>query len=361
MSIKEVTLLLTKRCNLRCNYCYVRYDSNKTMSLEMARQILLNELSIEDETTKIVISFMGGEPFLEFERLKEICEWIWSRHWDTQYFINIVSNGTLITQEIRSWLVKNYERLYLTLSYDGTSNTQNLNRSNSASKIDIDFFHEYWPEIPVKMTITEDSVSSLFDDTIFLHQKGMLVNDTFADNTLMWKNESLMTLDKQFANLCAYYLEHPEIKSSDLLSVDLVPILSSEPRKLFDCGAGKDKIVYDIDGMSYQCHLLSPLALSRTQLEMLEKDIQTQKTDFKCSSCILDKICPFCPGMSFLSKHTCWIREDKTCSIFNLQIRYACAFQLKRILMKKAQGGFLNNHDKLTYLSIKYLLSQRRI
>ncbi len=361
MHVKIVTLILTKRCNLRCNYCYVRYENSKSMSLETAQTIIAKEMAQANDDTTLVFSFLGGEPFCEFETLKEICEWIWSRYWNTTYYINAVTNGTLLTDEIRLWLIRNHHRFYLTLSYDGIVKAQNQNRYNSASIVDIDFFHEYWPQIPFKMTITEGNISNLYDNIIYLHQKGILVNDTFADNTAVWKKESLELLDQQLSKLSSYYLLHHDIKPSDLLNIDLIPVLDSSKRSLFDCGAGKDKVTYDTDGTEYLCHLLSPLALDSEQLQNLRDDINNSKLSSKCHTCILDPICPFCPGMSYLSKYTCWIREDKNCSLFKHQVYYACSYQLKTILRKKRYSECLDDHDKLTYISIKYILNNMNL
>ena len=361
MNIKVLTLLLTKQCNFRCKYCYVKYDDNNAMPLEIAKNIILKEMNCVSNNTKLVISFLGGEPFCEFERLKEICEWIWSKHWNIPYYINVVTNGTLITDNIKVWLIQNYKRFYLTLSYDGTMGAQNKNRCDSASVIDIDFFNKYWPNIPVKMTITEDNVSNLYENIVDLSQKGILINDTFADNTSVWQEESLKILDQQLSKLSIYYLSHPSEKTCNLLNIDLTPVLTCSTRQLFDCGAGKNKVTYDADGKKYRCHLLSPLALSKKQLEILDIDINNPKKSNQCIYCILDSICPFCPGMSFLSKKTCWIREDKNCFLFKHQIYYACYYQLKAILKKRSRGEELNEHDKMTYISIKYILSKNAI
>lgn len=355
MNVKSVTLILTKRCNLRCNYCYVNYNDNDVMSLETAQTIIAKEMQDMREGEKLVISFLGGEPFTAFYRLKEICEWVWNRHWKGPYYINAITNGTLFTDEVRSWLIKNHKRFYLTLSFDGESKAQDHNRCGSSAAIDLEFFHKYWPTIPIKMTITEDVVSSLYKNIISLNKKGILVNDTFADKTAEWSSSSLKILDQQLLKLSRYYLDHPEIKPSDLLDIDLTPVLIPTKRPLFACGAGKDKITYDIDGKPYICHLLSPLALSKFQIEILKDNLNNPEESYQCSHCILDPICSFCPGMSFISKHTCWIREKKNCSLFRHQVYYACYFQLKRILAKRIQGQELNEHEMLTYLSIKYL------
>lgn len=361
MDTRIVTLILTRGCNLRCEYCYVQYDDKEAMSLETAQKIICDEMSQASNGVKLVISFLGGEPFTEFCRLREICEWLWSERWAVPYYISVVTNGTIITDEIRQWLIENHNRLYLTLSYDGVIEAQNKNRSNRASNIDLDFFHKYWPEIPIKMTITEDNVGTMYDNITYLNQKGILVNDTFADNSPAWRTESLELLDLQLSKLCAYYLVNQNIKPSEILNINLIPVLTKNKRDIFDCGAGKDKITYDAHGTAYICHLLSPLALSDCELQNLEIDLRNPKESTKCAECVLTPICSFCPGMSFLSKRTCWVREDKNCSLFKHQVYHACSYQLRKILGKKSSVQQLDDYDKYTYLSIKYIISKNII
>lgn len=361
METKIVTLILTRKCNLRCNYCYVKYDDNDVMPLETAQAIINNEMLQANKEMKLVISFLGGEPFTEFYRLKEICVWIWSKRWETAYSIYVVTNGTQITDEARKWLIENHKRLRLTLSYDGIFEAQNQNRSNSGSKIDIEFFHKYWPDVPIKMTIAENNVGTMYDNITQLNQRGILVNDTFADNSPVWKPESLEQLDYQLSKLSSYYLIHQDIKPSDILNINLIPVLKKRKREIFDCGAGKDKITYDTNGEAYICHLLSPLSLSDYQIKEFEKDLRNPRESTMCSYCVLTPICPFCPGMSFLSKKTCWVREEKNCSLFKHQLLHACSYQLKKILMKKSHGQKLDDNDKYTYLSIKYIISKNVI
>ncbi len=356
MNIKIITLLLTRRCNLRCSYCYVRYDANAVMPFKIAKKIITNEMLLA-KNTKLVISFLGGEPFCEFDRLKEICEWIWSRQWNVSYSINAVTNGTLLTNEIKKWLAENQNRFFLTLSYDGVFNAQNDNRCNSAHVIDIGFFKEHWPTIPFKMTISEDNVRYLFDNIVYLLERKISVNDTFADNMAEWKKESLDILDEQLKKLCLYHLTHIDARPSDILNIDLSPVLSDAPRTLFDCGAGQNKVTYDIDGKSYNCHLLSPLALSEEQLDFLDHDIKHPQISEKCTYCNLDSICPACAGMSFLSNNTCWLRERKNCSLFRHQVYWACYYQIRTILNKKKRGIEIDEHDRLIFLSIKRIMS----
>jgi uncharacterized protein len=69
----NLSIILTHQCNLRCNYCYESIKNNQTISIDVAKNIICKYLNSE-EYDEIEIDFFGGEPFLEFQKMKEICE-----------------------------------------------------------------------------------------------------------------------------------------------------------------------------------------------------------------------------------------------------------------------------------------------
>lgn len=76
---KVIMLLITYKCNLRCNYCYEPKVSNFKMSVAKTKNIIQKQIKALDESYEAVeIQFMGGEPLLEFPLIKECAEWLWS-------------------------------------------------------------------------------------------------------------------------------------------------------------------------------------------------------------------------------------------------------------------------------------------
>lgn len=152
---KTVSLTLTHSCNLYCIYCYEGFKDKKTMPIDIAKTALKRHLFHSQGFDEIEIDLAGGEPFLESDMIMDICEWTWQNRWPKLYIFFATTNGTLINYKIKEWLKKNSDRIYLSLSLDGTSSMQNTNRSNSYNKIDIQFFKENWPKQPVKMTVSD--------------------------------------------------------------------------------------------------------------------------------------------------------------------------------------------------------------
>ena len=152
---KTLSLMLTHDCNLACVYCYEKVKSGRQISLETAKQAIAKSFSLCPSGEELEISFHGGEPFLAFDLLRNICEWVWSQAWPVPYICFTTTNGTLVHGNIRDWVACNRKRLHLGLSLDGTREMHNLNRSGSFDLIDIDFFLANWPDQPLKMTVSD--------------------------------------------------------------------------------------------------------------------------------------------------------------------------------------------------------------
>ncbi len=112
-------LELTYRCNLACPYCYIGEDRQK------------NELSTEEWFDIIdqipmyaFISLIGGEVLLRKDFLK-IFE---KASKQTLGKVNIISNGTLITDEMIDSFIKN-KLLLLSISLDGYGENHDINRN----------------------------------------------------------------------------------------------------------------------------------------------------------------------------------------------------------------------------------------
>ncbi len=367
-----ITLLLTHDCNLRCRYCYVREYNSCSMSEETAKKVISASFEeAKDSYDYLEFVFLGGEPLLFDQRMMKIAEWVWAQEWTTPYLFSAVTNGTLLNEKNKEWFMKNKERFILCLSYDGIQNAQNINRSESDSLIDIEFFLRNWPEQGLKMTISEESVPYLAESVITIQEKGARVNSSFAGGVGQWGTKSLDRLRKQLDILTDYYLEHAMTTPNNLLSINLLPVPEGSKFLRVGCGLGESRITYDYDGERYSCHLISPLVLRKDQI--MEYEQRNQYGQFMqkgqgdtccdemnynlCKECRLDVICPVCTGNSIRLFATPDVRERNNCKIFKIQVMAACRFQLKTILNNHIMNGTqISNLDKMRIKAIKFIM-----
>ena len=339
----QLTLVITRNCNINCVYCYEHNKDFGKMDINLAKRIVEKYLTTGDYE-EVHINLFGGEPFLEFELIKELCEWTWSRQWQKRYLFYADTNGTLIKDKIKEWTTKNKNRIWLGISLDGTRETHNMNRCNSFDKIDLDFFQENWPQQAIKMTITDKNLSSLANDMIFIHEKGFKIGGcNFAEGIdIQDFDENIKIIGEQLFRLVDYYLEHQEIEISPLLNMRLDFCEKCNDKRKKRCGIGESTmVVIDIDGKTYPCTFFSSLSLSEEQLSEIN-NMNLSDTDIfidkECyDNCYLFPICHCCYGDNYTKTGILAKRSAQKCELIKLRALICANYHARKILQNKNQ------------------------
>ena len=142
LETRVVTITLTQQCNLACSYCYEHHKTQSAMDFSTAKSIIDQELLNTPDGESLEFDLFGGEPFLEFELIKAITEYICQNKGEKNCRVFATTNGTLVHGEIQEWLIQHKQCFICGLSLDGTREMHNLNRSNSYDMIDLSFFKE---------------------------------------------------------------------------------------------------------------------------------------------------------------------------------------------------------------------------
>lgn len=333
---KVLALTITESCNLDCVYCYEPSKHQRSMSFETATSAIERHLN-DESFDEVEISFHGGEPFLEFDLIKTICEWTWERQWKLPYIFFVTTNGTLVKGSMRNWLEEHKERFYCCLSLDGTREMHNINRSNSFDKIDSLFFKQTWPDQPAKMTISKLTLPMLADGIIFMHTQGIEFRCNVACFSDWEEAPSLLnTFTKQLSKLVSWYLDHPEQKICNLLSLPLHTLGYDilHPNEPNDdnsnwCGFGKNMVAIGINGNEYPCHVLVPFGemngekkdCKMTEYEYIQNTKSQRYIDTRCTNCILTNICPTCYAANYQMRGALELRDQTECSLFKIRSR----------------------------------------
>lgn len=296
--VKVIMLLVTNSCNLNCIYCYENHKSNHYMSLDVAKEAILSEIS-NDKFDVFSIQFMGGEPLMNYSLMKKVSEWIWNEHIITKpHEIFAATNGTCLNDEMKKWFTANRLRISMGLSIDGIPLVQNINRSNSNKTIDIDYFLKTWPNSYFKMTISTSSLSYVYDSIVYLEKKG--VKNIKADLAYMqgWTPHHLEIWEEQLDKLCNYYAVDGHKCHCSLFDFKIETIFAKnvKPKR---CGCGQDIVCIDYDGKKYPCQMFAPISMdTETWEKVYDVDFDDEKKFEieECSKCILHPLCPACSG-----------------------------------------------------------------
>ena len=124
--INKFKIALTSDCCLRCSHCFIDKSLKEKTNLFAADKAL--DLFINSKGKKKILEIYGGEPFLEFELLKEIVALAKKKALKRkkELFVSVASNGILIENGHLDYLAENDIRL--SISFSGTKKTQDMVR-----------------------------------------------------------------------------------------------------------------------------------------------------------------------------------------------------------------------------------------
>lgn len=310
------------------------------MTVEKAKEIILKEFEFvknSKEFSEIEIDFMGGEPFTNFDLIKEVTEWLDAMDpVPVPYILFASTNGTLLTDERKEWLKKHRKTLWLGASYDGSSSVQKLNRG--VDVVDLEFFKEMWPEQPLQMTLSKASLDNMAENVISMLERGFRMEISAAQG-VDWNEDDACKYYEQLNKLGAWYLEHQEYRPVFRMSHYLFVLDNpDEVPCVKDCGTGTAMVTYDVDGTAYGCHMFTPITMGKDralELKNVNWDNPALVDDPYCKSCILKQICSTCPGFNYNYRQSLAIRDKTRCAMTMAEAKAATDYQLALMFLNK--------------------------
>ncbi|MEA1928795.1 MAG: radical SAM protein [Candidatus Auribacterota bacterium] len=106
---------LTRRCNLKCPYCYVGFARNIPSENELNREEICSLFDQFAEKGCLFLTFTGGEPFFH-DDFRSIYRYALQKG----FLITIFTNGTLIDREMADFLA-NYPPLTIDITIFGAT------------------------------------------------------------------------------------------------------------------------------------------------------------------------------------------------------------------------------------------------
>jgi SynChlorMet cassette radical SAM/SPASM protein ScmE len=114
-AIDKVSLEITDKCNLRCKYCY-HFTGPGNVNKDLPLQEWLTFLKELPECGATNVTLGGGEPFLR-DDLKEIITGVV----ENSLRFSMVSNGSLITDDIAKFIASTKKCDFIQISVDGST------------------------------------------------------------------------------------------------------------------------------------------------------------------------------------------------------------------------------------------------
>jgi SynChlorMet cassette radical SAM/SPASM protein ScmE len=112
---KSVDISITNRCNLRCKYCY-HFESADDVDHDLPTDVWLTFFEELSRLAVLTVCLAGGEPFMRGD-LKELIQGIVKN----RMRFKILTNGTLITDEIAAFIASTRRCDTVQVSIDGST------------------------------------------------------------------------------------------------------------------------------------------------------------------------------------------------------------------------------------------------
>lgn len=354
-SVETLVLVPSERCNLRCPYCYEQHKRLQRMDIQIAKEAIRQAFLELKPGKQLKIEFRGGEPFLEFDFIREICEWVGGEYPSDCFSFYAITNGTCFSDEAKQWLQGQKDRFVVPLSIDGGRDTQNRNRSNSFDQIDFDFLFKTWAHPCCITTILPVNSFSLFRDLRFVMDKGFDVRVDFG-YTHEWSVDQLKRLSLGFGRFADYALKTRHVNRINLLSrhgfLDYRVVRDEgeamRRKNLFVCNAGKYRCLVAADGKRYPCQAFVPSAFNLsndfTDGDMFERLKIEEINPPECCSCPFFDFCHICPGFSYAYAGSFKWRNPSLCAITKIRA-FLSAYYWGHLFLSRTEVLSASNDD----------------
>ncbi len=318
---RSLDLDITNRCNLRCKYCS-HFTSAGDVGQDLPNEEWLKFFEELNRCAVMNICIQGGEPFYRKD-LPELIEGIVK----SRMRFNILSNGTLVTDEMAAFLVSTDRCDGVQVSIDGSDAlTHDAFRGESSfvrAMEGIEHLKKHSVSVFVRVTIHRENVNDLEAIARFLLEDLRLLS--FSTNSasfmgLCRRNAEEVQLTVLERSLAMETLLKLSKKYNGRISANAGPLaearnwLKMERARregkvglvgrgyLTSCGGPMSKIAVRADGVMVPCIQLSHMELGRINQDDLRKIWQNhpelQRLRERCNIPLSDF--EFCQGCDYI-------------------------------------------------------------
>lgn len=346
--LQDLVLQVTQDCNFQCRYCLF---ANDTKVERNHQQIYMDYLTAQKsvdylyshcaDANEITIGFYGGEPFLNFELIESITEYVHQKFNSKKVRFLTTTNASLLNDNIIKFMIKN--SFEVSISLDGDENYQNSHRkfkANGKNTFDIVmqnvtkimkasplYFRENVSFNPVIFNDESSEKVYSFYESINVHKDNININkanlngiDYFDSPTMLFSNQTIGSVRNEMPY------------NSFVKKIEDNSIIPKHWHPNGQCAPGVRRLFVTIDGSIYPCEkIVENKAFCLGNINDVNK-IDKHKamsilnsatiTQEECMKCWAFRFCEMCvshclnPATNSLSKETkllhCTYQKKKT-------------------------------------------------
>lgn len=333
------------------------------MSLEIAEKVIDFAYSHTPPDEKIDLGFFGGEPFLEFDLIREITTLIeeHEKFDPSQVRISAVTNGTMFNDDMAQFL--NDHNITMGISCDGPPEVQDVFRHYPGGKSSS-------REVEATITKAVDSLPNVLVNAVYhprtfkslpkvveyfasLGLNQIYLNPDFSAD---WSQADMESLPEVFDEISNFYIksyndQHPLFIS--LINFKIAVIVRGGYHARERCRMGKGEFAFTPEGNIYPCerligdgldqqHCIGNINTGLKLEKMICHTVQGQEANTECETCSLKDYCMnWCGCSNFMASGFYNRVSPFTCISEKASIE--AAFKVFQTL-EKAHGPTFYNH-----------------
>lgn len=357
---------LSDHCNLRCDYCNVQRSTSVQNNMAMDKNELFNQIDKflgHKNVTAYQVLFSGGEPLLQWERMREIVQHIQVKWSNKEVNYGLTTNGTLLNKERMAWFAS--YKFPIMISLDGNKDIHDAHRRtvnneptfekvySSILYLKENYPDYFWNHVQINCVLSEKK--SLFDVIGFFEDRGLwnvslsepvqrdlLLSGVyegeesrsflhynvkrFLEVFRSGEHEWLAFYGQFFAHSCYQFLQRPLCKRTTI-----VPKISCVPYRLNQ--------VLHTDGSEYFCETLRsyyPKGVYTVEDKYLATkrlyDVFYEYVNVECRTCVANRLCSICwVNMIDENGDLCLKKLKKACN--QIRRRFPIIVELSTILL----------------------------
>ncbi len=344
--------VVTNACNQQCKYCQAQ-NGEKIPCEKMPRGIAKRavDIALSSPGRYLTFEFQGGEPLLNFDVIKFIIEYTQSKKGNKEISFNIVSNLTLLNDEIISFIKQH--NIGISTSLDGPKEIHDFNRpiKNTISSphdltcTGIKQLRQRGIEVGAIQTTTKKCLFHA-KDIINEYEKMQFSQIFIRPLTPLGKaNRYWSEIGYTAGEFVEFYKEcfsHIlDLNRQGILikeghaSIMLSKILSNSPQNYMElrspCGASVGQVAYYCDGNIYTCDEGRMLAeMGDNAFKLGDVNTSTYEELIRCPNCRAASVASITESMP----GCCDCAYQPYCGVCPV-VNYACG---KDIYTKEANG-----------------------
>ncbi len=328
---RSVDISITSKCNLRCKYCG-HFASASEVDNDLPLKEWLSFFKELRDCAVISVVLEGGEPFYRKDIKEIICGIV-----ENKMRYSILSNGTLLTEEMAKFISQTKRCNFIQISLDGASPDPHEQMRGKGTFLKalraIGLLKEYRIPVTVRVTVHKKNIHDLENIArLILVDLGL---PRFGINSADYRglcqlNAPEVRLNIQERSLAMAVLFKLDILYPNRIKATAGPLSAVRAwlamRKAFlekkegrggylsACRAPRDKLSVRADGMLVPCGLLSEIELGRInevslkkvwqghpELKKLRQRASIPLSSFTyCKDCVYLKYCTGgCPAITF--------------------------------------------------------------